>query len=99
MAALSRAEKILQAKLNGESYDAPPQSRLENLLLEMGTGGGGGGSDPQLRQDVNNLKSEVSALTSDVADASQDIRGISDRVSEVEKHAILDSSYGGGDGK
>lgn len=94
MAALSRAEKILQAKLNGESYDAPPQSRLEKLLLEIGTGGGGGGTDPQLRQDVNDLKTNVSALTVDVADASKNIRGISDRVSEVEGHAILDSSYG-----
>lgn len=98
MAALSRAEKILQAKLNGESYDAPPQSRLEKLLLEMGAGGGGG-DDPQLRQDVYNLKENVSDLTVDVANASRSIRTISGQVSELEEHAILDSSYGEEDDK
>jgi len=36
----SRAEAILQAKIDGEAYDALPQSRIEKLLLELDTGGG-----------------------------------------------------------
>lgn len=48
---LSRAEDILQATIDGTSYDEPPQSRIENLLIELkevieeGGGGGGGTSD------------------------------------------------------
>lgn len=44
----SRTEEILKATINGEPYDEPPQSRIENLLLELKEvieqGGGGGGS-------------------------------------------------------
>ena len=40
----SRAEEILQSKIDGTSYDKPPQSRVEELLLELDTGGGGGGT-------------------------------------------------------
>ena len=38
---MSRAEEILQSKIDGTSYDKPPQSRVEELLLELDTGGGG----------------------------------------------------------
>lgn len=31
----SRTEEILKATINGESYDAPPQSRIEALLLRL----------------------------------------------------------------
>jgi len=41
---LSRAEEILQSKIDGTSYDKPPQSRVEALLLELDVGGGGGGT-------------------------------------------------------
>lgn len=41
---LSRVEDILQSKIDGTSYDKPPQSRVEELLLELDTGGGGGGT-------------------------------------------------------
>lgn len=45
---LSRAEDILQATVDGTSYDEPPQSRVENLLLDLKEiieqGGGGGGT-------------------------------------------------------
>ena len=41
---LSRTEEILQSKIDGTSYDKPPLSRVEELLLELDTGGGGGGT-------------------------------------------------------
>jgi len=41
----SRSEKILLAKINGEEYTDPPLSRIEELLIELDTGGGGGGGD------------------------------------------------------
>ena len=47
----SRAEEILFKTINGEPYDGLPQSRIEELLLELkevieqGGGGGGGTSD------------------------------------------------------
>lgn len=41
---LSRAEEILQSKIDGTSYDKPPLSRVEALLIELNTGGGGGGT-------------------------------------------------------
>lgn len=41
---LSRTEEILQSKIDGTSYDRPPLSRVEALLLELDTGGGGGGT-------------------------------------------------------
>ena len=37
----SRVEEILQSKIDGTSYDKPPLSRVEALLLELDTGGGG----------------------------------------------------------
>lgn len=40
----SRVESILQSKIDGTTYDKPPQSRVEELLLELDTGGGGGGT-------------------------------------------------------
>lgn len=41
---LSRTEEILQSKIDGTSYDKPPLSRVEALLLELDTGGGSGGT-------------------------------------------------------
>ena len=40
----SRVEEILQSKIDGTAYDKPPQSRVEALLIELNTGGGGGGT-------------------------------------------------------
>lgn len=40
----SRVEDILQSKIDGTSYDKPPLSRVEALLLDLDTGGGGGGT-------------------------------------------------------
>ena len=42
---LSRTEEILQSKIDGTSYNKPPMSRVEELLLELNTGGGGGTTD------------------------------------------------------
>lgn len=36
----SRVEDILQSKIDGTSYDRPPLSRVEDLLIELGGGGG-----------------------------------------------------------
>ena len=41
----SRVEDILQSKIDGTTYDKPPLSRVEALLIELNTGGGGGTSD------------------------------------------------------
>lgn len=44
----SRNEAILQAMIDGTQYTDPPQSRIEDLLLELKEvieqGGGGGGT-------------------------------------------------------
>ena len=41
----SRVEDILQSKIDGTTYDKPPLSRVEALLMELNTGGGGGTND------------------------------------------------------
>jgi len=45
----SRNEEILRATIDGTEYDAPPQSRIEDLLIQLKEaiehGGGGGGGD------------------------------------------------------
>lgn len=40
----SRVEEILKSKIDGTSYDKQPLSRVEELLIELNTGGGGGGT-------------------------------------------------------
>lgn len=40
----SRVEDILQSKIDGTSYDKAPLSRVEELLIELDVGGGGGGT-------------------------------------------------------
>ncbi len=40
----SRVEDILKSKIDGTSYDKPPLSRVEALLIDLNTGGGGGGT-------------------------------------------------------
>jgi len=39
----SRAEAIVQATIDGETYEGLPQSRLEARLIELNHSGGGGG--------------------------------------------------------
>lgn len=61
----SRAEEILFATINGEPYDGLPQSRIEELLLELkqvieaGGGGGGGTNNYNLLQN----KPQVNGVT------------------------------------
>lgn len=40
----SRAEAIVQATIDGETWNGIPQSRLERLLMELNQGGGTGGT-------------------------------------------------------
>ena len=51
---LSRAEAILQANLNGETYNGPILSRIEEQLAELNTGGGGGGEGTKDYNKLNN---------------------------------------------
>lgn len=53
----SRNEAILQATIDGTEYTDPPQSRIEDLLLELKEvieegGGGGGGGTAKLSEDL-----------------------------------------------
>lgn len=68
---LSRAEEILQSKIDGTSYDKPPQSRVEALLLELDVGGGGGGTN-----DYNQLlnKPSINGVTLTGNVTSDDIK-------------------------
>lgn len=51
----SRVEAILKSKIDGTAYDKPPLSRVEALLIELDTGGGGGGTT-----DYNQLSNKPS---------------------------------------
>ena len=52
----SRNEAILQATIDGTEYTDPPQSRIEDLLLQLKEaieeGGGGGGGTAKLSEDL-----------------------------------------------
>lgn len=54
----SRSEEILIATIDGNEYNKPPQSRLEELLLELKDvieeGGGGGGGGTSNYEDLEN---------------------------------------------
>lgn len=59
----SRAEKILQSKIDGSEYSGEPLTRMEKLLMQIGTGGGGGGSttDSDMTDaDVDDVMSVIS---------------------------------------
>ena len=50
----SRAEAIVQATIDGETYEGLPQSRLEARLIELNhSGGGGGGGTSDFNQLTN----------------------------------------------
>lgn len=49
----SRAEAIVRATIDGETYEGLPQSRLEALLIELNHHGGGGGGGSY--EDLTNL--------------------------------------------
>lgn len=69
----SRAEEILIATIDGEEYDKLPQSRLEELLLELKEvieeGGGGGTTNYNLlsnRPKINNITLEDNKTGADL---------------------------------
>lgn len=55
--AQSRNESILQSIIDGTQYTDPPQSRIEDLLLQVKEviEEGGGGIEPLTETQVNNL--------------------------------------------
>lgn len=61
----SRAEEILFKTINGEPYDGLPQSRIEELLLELkevieqGGGGGGGTSNYNLLSNLPQINGQT----------------------------------------
>lgn len=65
----SRNEAILQATLDGTEYTAPPQSRIESLLLQLKAAiedGGGGGGDTQLAARVAAIEAQLFSTIADV---------------------------------
>ena len=63
----SRAEAIVQATIDGETYEGLPQSRLEKLLIELNhSGGGGGGGDYDHLSNLPTFNGET--LQGDVTD-------------------------------
>lgn len=62
----SRAEEILFSTINGEPYDGLPQSRIEELLLELKAvieaGGGGGGGTTNYNLLINKPQIEGVSL-------------------------------------
>lgn len=61
---LSRVEKILLAKLNGESIKDKPMSRIEELLIGLNVSGGNDTAD--LTQKVLALKGSVEKLSEQI---------------------------------
>lgn len=89
MAALSRAEKILLSKIDGNGYDDPAQSRLEELLLGLNTSGGT--DTTELTREVLSLKKDVSNAKTTVTQLQENVDSMKTSVTNLELHAILDS--------
>lgn len=76
----SRAEEILFKTINGEPYDGLPQSRIEELLLELKEvieeGGGGGGtsdySQLQNKPQINDVTLSGDKTSSDLGLVDED---------------------------
>lgn len=104
----SRAEEILFDTINGEPYDGLPQSRIEELLLELKEvieegGGGGGGTDnynllknlPQINGTTlkGNKTSSDLGLSSVVANPTGEAVGELSSISiDGDKYSIPESS-------
>ena len=83
----NRVEAILQSKIDGTPYDAPPQSRVEELLIELNAGGGG-------TDDYNGLNNKPSinghTLIGDLSADTLDIGGYNDvQYEEGDENLIL----------
>ena len=96
----SRTEEILIATIDGEEYDKLPQSRLEELLLELkevieAGGGGGGTTNYNLlsnRPKVNNITLEGNLSASDLSLVLAEVgKGLSTNdYSDEEKAKVAD---------
>lgn len=88
----SRAEEILFDTINGEPYDGLPQSRMEELLLELkavieaGGGGGGGTTNYNLLQNrpkINNVTLSGDKSSSDLKLVSEDDSLTAQQIAEL----------------
>lgn len=84
----SRVEEILQSKIDGTTYDRPPLSRVEALLIELNTGGGGGGTT-----DYNQLSNKPSlngrTLAGDLTSKDVDVESDYDTSYDPEKENLI----------
>lgn len=74
----SRTEDILRSTIDGTSYDEPPQSRVEELLLELKevieAGGGGGGGTTNYNALTNKPSINGVTLQGDKSTSDLDIQ-------------------------
>lgn len=105
MSYLSRIEDILEAKINGTAYTEPPQSRIEELLIQLNVGGGGGGDNPdltsltnrvsQLETKVNNQGDTITGISGSIDSMQSDIQNLGQNIDQIanyfETHAIMDN--------
>lgn len=89
--ALSRAEKIILAKLNNQPYTNAPLSRLEELLIGLNTGSGE--STDKLTRDILEVKKTVDTLDQYITKNATDISGVKSSVVGVQNKVMnLESS-------
>lgn len=84
----SRVESILKAKSEGDVYDQPAQSRIEQMLLNMDFSSGGGGSSTN----ISGIKTDITTLKTQTKD-------IKNRIETLETYSILASDKNGGSDK
>ena len=75
--AKSRVEQIMQANIDGTSYNGRPLSRVEDLFIKGGGGGGGGGTGPGEDQDLDpeTVEDVMSVISTDNDDDEADDNG------------------------
>lgn len=56
----TRAERILLSKISGSEYTDPPQTRIEELLLQLGPGGGVDPGSDFDKDDIDDAMSDIS---------------------------------------
>ena len=83
----SRAEAIVRATIDGETYEGLPQSRLEALLIELNHSGGGGGGTTNYEALENLPTINGSEIKGEVAD---DILGLIEPLPESDVEDLED---------
>lgn len=81
---LSRIESILESKVNGTPVTITPQSRIEILLSQLSTGGGGGGNTSGLQTQINQLRSDMNAIDRTLSETMTQLANLA-------KHAVIDN--------